>query len=263
MMHQREITDKKVCVVVPCFNEEHRFPLLEFENAYKSYDFHFVFVNDGSTDSTCDILKHFMIGREDRVTVIDSRINKGKAEAVRSGILHANKSKTFSIIGFVDADLATPLEEIYPLIKHIDGRHLCAFGARIGNKRAAIERRFHRHVISRCFSFYTQAILRVKATDSQCGAKFFNSAVVEQLFSDPFETKWLFDIEIYFRIKDQMRMRSTESVIAEVPLNSWKDMPGSKIRFKRVLQIASEIARIQYRQLFRKTSSRILPTETE
>lgn len=47
----------------------------------------FVFVDDGSSDGTCALLKSFAGGREGRVAVISNPHNDGKAEAVRTGVL--------------------------------------------------------------------------------------------------------------------------------------------------------------------------------
>ncbi|MFN5460298.1 MAG: glycosyltransferase, partial [Bacteroidota bacterium] len=43
---------QKVCVVIPCFNEQDRLPINDFIEFYKKNDIHFLFVNDGSTDNT-------------------------------------------------------------------------------------------------------------------------------------------------------------------------------------------------------------------
>ena len=64
--------------------------------------------------------------------------------------------------------------------------------------------------------------------DTQCGAKIINKKYLHIIFNHPFYTRWLFDVEIFFRIK---KFNNNNNQIIEVPLNSWKDISESKITF--------------------------------
>ena len=73
-------------IVVPCYNEELRLPADQFPRFLCDSQVRLVFVDDGSRDKTLDRLESIRKGREDRVFVLRSPANQGKAEAVRTGI---------------------------------------------------------------------------------------------------------------------------------------------------------------------------------
>ena len=99
-------------IVVPCYNEASRLPsetYLEFLDC--RVDVRFLFVDDGSTDDTQGVLQHLRERSSGRCDVLQLPENQGKAEAVRQGVLRALDTDA-SLVGFWDADLATPLREI-------------------------------------------------------------------------------------------------------------------------------------------------------
>ena len=68
-------------------------------------------------------------------------------------------------------------------------------------------------------------ILNMGVYDTQCGAKIINKKFIKEIFNQPFYTKWLFDVEIFFRIREFNK----EKKIIEIPLNTWSDIADSKI----------------------------------
>ena len=96
----------RVALVIPCYNEANRLDTAAFKNfRLPSDQIEFVFVNDGSTDGTLQLLQTLP------GSVVNLERNSGKAEAVRRGILAALDRKP-DIVGFWDADLATPFSEL-------------------------------------------------------------------------------------------------------------------------------------------------------
>ena len=69
-------------------------------------------------------------------------------------------------------------------------------------------------------------MLNIGVYDTQCGAKFFHTDVLEDLFIEKFKTKWLFDIEIFFRYKKLHENKDIGFVSQEVPLKNWEDVGG-------------------------------------
>ena len=97
-------------IVVPCFNEASRLPTetyLEFLDTQT--DVRFLFVDDGSEDGTHDVLQELCESSSGRCEFLRLPENKGKAEAVRQGILQALDTDA-ALVGFWDADLAIPLD---------------------------------------------------------------------------------------------------------------------------------------------------------
>ena len=215
----------KVTLVIPCYNEELR---LDTKNFSGSDSLRFIFINDGSTDGTLSILNGIS---SDWVKVHNLPKNLGKAEAVRQGMLIGTKIFPDSDwIGFWDADLATPLNQVeYMLMfKSLGGEEIDAiFGSRILRLGANIKRNFIRHILGRFFVTYSSILLGSKAYDSQCGAKLFRTSIVSVVFNSEFCSKWLFDMEII------QRLNLGNFKILECPLQSWRDVEGSKLNIFR------------------------------
>ena len=135
--------DFPVWIVVPCYNEEKRLERSAFAEYLSIHnDVGFCFVNDGSKDGTIEVIRKV---REDfpcQVVILDLKNNRGKADAVRSGVFYVSELSFSPYIGFWDADLATPLEEIDGFLKILRSNKdlIVASGSRISRMGACIER---------------------------------------------------------------------------------------------------------------------------
>jgi len=97
----------RILVVVPCYNEEDRLDCSAFRAfAERNTDCGFLFVNDGSTDNTGELLRE-LCRSNSAFLLHELPRNCGKAEAVRQGMLKAMEFKP-AYIGMWDADLAAP-----------------------------------------------------------------------------------------------------------------------------------------------------------
>src|SRR5262249_13991243 len=196
---------QEVCVVVPCFNEEHRLRAADFLAFVANHPgASLCFVDDGSRDGTVTVLEKLHAQCPDRILVYRLPKNGGKAEAVRGGVLHVAESGRWPIIGYWDADLSTPLAEVDRLLEVLQGNPECPLVLGSGVKRlgAQIDRRLSRHLLGRIFATLASAVLGFEVYDSQCGAKLFRIDVVSVLFGDPFLTRWLFDLEMLVRLRN-------------------------------------------------------------
>ena len=107
----------KTCIIIPCFNEAGRFKAAEFRDFInKVSDIDLCFVNDGSVDNTLEKLTDLQCTRPERIKVVTYADNRGKAEAVRQGFLQMLALGEYQWVAFADADLATPLSEMFRLI---------------------------------------------------------------------------------------------------------------------------------------------------
>jgi dolichyl-phosphate beta-glucosyltransferase len=232
---------ERVCLIVPCYNEAARLDLARFEDAAARGTVSFVFVDDGSTDGTGDMLR---ARATDRMHVMSLERNAGKAEAVRQGMLRAAGLPGYAHldwIGFWDADLSTPLAEValltaFPAFCGVDAD--AVIGSRVLRLGSRVRRRPIRHVLGRLFATASTLLLRTGAYDTQCGAKLFRPAVAARCFAEPFVTRWIFDVEILIRLND--------AVILECPLREWVDVGGSKIRLlPNVWRTLRDLARLR------------------
>lgn len=236
----------RIALVIPCYNERNRLSV-EIFKTFASDNLHFYFVDDGSKDQTADFLQN-EFGQSRFAHVLRVPRNGGKAAAIRFGMLQMAQTKLtqqYDWIGYWDADLATPLEEVSNMLKFRDLFHpksTAILGSRVARMGANIRRSYLRHYLGRIFATALDLVLRMKPYDSQCGAKLFRSNLIELAFAEPFLSKWIFDVEILLRLKG-------EEVI-EYPLLSWRDIPGSKIKIGReIFRVLNDLRRIRQRYL--------------
>jgi glycosyltransferase involved in cell wall biosynthesis len=237
--------EQKVCIIIPCFNEQDRLPLEEFIDYYNKSEIFFCFVNDGSTDETQTMLNKIQKEREDRILIVDQIKNQGKAEAVRTGISRSIEWQDFEFIGYWDADFSTPLEEIDHLLNNINSHIRLAMGSRVKRLGSEIIRNPARHYFGRIFATAASAILNLPVYDSQCGAKILRSDLAKKIFTTPFISKWLFDVEVLARIINEIGREESLKSIVEVPLFQWIEKKGSKIKFTDLFKVPYELLRIK------------------
>lgn len=235
---------QKTCIIIPCYNEESRFPIDEFLNFIKSNNFiEFCFVNDGSTDKTLTILNQL---KNDfpNITVFNLKENIGKAEAIRYAVLNLNKTK-YDYIGYLDADLSTSLIEMTRLTTFISPDIKFIMGSRIKKLGSFIKRNPFRHIFGRILAtFVSTFILKIPVYDTQCGAKLIATSLALELFKDSFESKWLFDIELLLRVIELKGKDFCNDSVIEIPLRKWHDKGDSKITLLDFINIPFELIKI-------------------
>lgn len=245
-------------IVIPCYNEADRLDLPAIVRYATTHDHRLLLVNDGSTDATGDILDDLVAADPDHLEALQLEQNRGKAEAVRQGVLHACRVQR-DYVGYWDADLATPLEAIDEFVAYLQThRHVnVLLGARVRLMGRQIERRTSRHCLGRLFATAAAATLRLPVYDTQCGAKLFRSSPrIDALFAEPFLTKWLFDVELlarYLCAEPAARTLSdARATIHELPLQQWSDVDGSKVKATDFLRATWQLA-IIYRTYRRQS----------
>jgi dolichyl-phosphate beta-glucosyltransferase len=225
--------DSACMIVVPCYNEGQRLPVDAFQQFPPGPEIRFIFVDDGSRDNTVERIASLRAGNQDRVILLRAPVNRGKAEAVRLGINYALEQNA-ALVGFWDADLATPLNAIPEFLAVLAARPDLdmVFGARVKLLGRQVHRRASRHYLGRVFATVVSVMLRMPIYDTQCGAKIFRVRPgTRALFADPFMTRWIFDVEILARYVSRIRSPTLASErIYEYPLNSWEDVGGSKVK---------------------------------
>ncbi|RAJ77409.1 glycosyl transferase family 2 [Chitinophaga dinghuensis] len=244
--HGRRLQKKSIAVVIPCYNEEKRLSTAEFTSFSDSnYGIHLCFVNDGSKDNTLEILHGLSEGREDFISVFNMEQNGGKAEAVRQGILHMASKGEFDYIGYLDADLSTDFNDLNDLVNTITTNgYKIVSGSRISRVGANITKNGAREIISKVINLIIRNILGMSFQDTQCGAKVMATEIIPYTFHEKFITRWLFDVEIFMRIKKQYGKDMVSSLIYEQPLKRWIHADGSKLSMKDSLKIVGQLARI-------------------
>ncbi|MCC6847857.1 MAG: glycosyltransferase [Deltaproteobacteria bacterium] len=234
-------------IVVPCFNEAAR---LDGE-AFLAYacghpDVGFLFVDDGSRDRTADRLEQLRAREPGAIAVHGMTENSGKAEAVRAGVLAALGAGCESV-GYWDADLSTPLDEItrFRDVLRDNPAILAVLGCRVRRLGADVRRRNARHYLGRIFATGASLVLRLPVYDTQCGAKLFRADTrVREAFTAPFASRWAFDVEVLARLRSGLDDARAEGLFHEEPLRRWTDIPGSKLGARHMLVALLDLLRL-------------------
>ena len=248
-------------IIVPCFNEAGRFnPEYWKEIIADSLFVEWIFVDDGSTDNTFEILSDLSNLPAVRIMKLES--NRGKAEAIRSGFI---SSQAFGVmenseivgVGFIDSDGAFQKYDIINILNlavaQFTSNHEISYGAIISSRvklgGRQIFRSASRHYIGRIIATYLCKNWSTAPYDTQSGFKVFQkTSSLAKSIEKPFRTRWFFDIELFLRLHSY---DSNALNVWEEPLNYWKDVIGSKIKKREYLLIIIEIVRV--RKMIKKT----------
>lgn len=221
--------EKKVSIVIPAHNEEHRigktledyFGFFNKLKQEKKIDFEIVVVLNDCKDNTKIVVERFNC----KELVILEFEQAGKGFAVIEGFKDA-LIRDSKLIGFIDADGATPPHAFYELIKNINN-----YDGIIANRwheksivspKQTIFRRF----IGRVFNFVVRSLFIISHKDTQCGAKLFRKELVEKIYPKLGVSEWSFDVDLLFYA------RRENAKIISIP-TEWHDKKGSKINIKK------------------------------
>lgn len=238
----------KFGIVVPCFNEENRIPMKSFgDYCDQNSNFYFLFSDDGSTDHTKHLLNQAISQRPRQFLMIHSPVNKGKATAVRNGILHLKNKVPCDYYGFLDADLAIPLSQLNTMQNTITENPGCDLLVSKRNYSIIPASSSVRSTLSRVYNRFINMVLpfRFYFKDVQCGCKMIKAPYVEYIFASEFLSKWLFDAEIIFRLHKLKPFAEIEEVEFEF-VHANKD---SKVRKRDYVKSLLDLFRllIKYR----------------
>lgn len=232
---------QKTLIIVPCYNEADRLKIAEFKQYSDRY--YFLFVNDGSTDDTANLIDAHT---SDSIYLLDLKQNRGKAEAVRQGFLHVEKlpiSSKLEWVGFWDADLATPLWEVDNFFKFHETFALDAkviLGSRFKRLGSSVQRSTKRHFLGRLFATVVDNLFHLGCYDTQCGAKLFQKTLIPLFAAEPYISSWAFDVEVLIRLKRR------NIPMVEYPLVHWEDVAGSKLKVSKVaISILRDLLRMK------------------
>ena len=229
-------------IVVPCFNEAARLDADGFAVLAEHPEVRVLFVDDGSSDGTRARLEELARRWPDGAAVLGLDENGGKGEAVRQGMRQALAGGA-GLVGYLDADLATPAAEMLRLRDAIlETGAQAVLGARVALLGRDIQRSAARHYLGRVFATAASAVLRLPVYDTQCGAKLFRASPrLAAALDEPFHSRWAFDVELIGRLLP----RNGEPVgIVEVPLGAWHDVGGSTLGLPQMVKSGLEIGRI-------------------
>ena len=233
--------DPSLLLLIPAYNEERRIePVLRdyarfFQENYTG-NFQLVVVLNGCTDNTIGIVRRVAAEFPAILRALEFKepINKGGA------LIEGLKLAAFGdLIGYVDADGATPPRAFLDLVRHIDDAD-CVVGSRwLPDSVIHQSQTGDRQFASRGFHAVVQLLFRLNIHDTQCGAKVMRREVVEKIHPFLFIADMAFDINLLVAIK------RAGYRIREVP-TEWTDKAGSKVAlFRSSLTMFLSVVRIR------------------
>jgi dolichyl-phosphate beta-glucosyltransferase len=229
-------------VVIPMFNESTRLesgvrPALRY-----LADHHpgaeVILVNDGSHDDTAlraaALLKEFPTLRGELLSLPRT----GKGGAVRAGMLKGSGD----VRVFLDADNATPIEELDRLLPMVQNDRTIVIGSRAIDTSLLEQRQpWWRQGMGRTFNRFLRLIVDLPYKDTQCGFKLFGKTAAETCFGGQTLRGFAFDVEILWIAKKQ------GFEVLETPVR-WRHMPESRVHpIRHSLQMAIDTLRIRFR----------------
>jgi len=245
-----------ISIVIPCYNEEQRIisslnTIVSFMNSYNP-SFEIIVVDDGSKDSSVQLIKNY-ISTRDNIYLVENP-HKGKGYAVRTGFLMtAGKYILMS-----DADLATPIDEIKRLLVWVeDHNYDIVIASREGLGAARHDEPFIRHLMGRVFNLLIKIIVGLFYKDTQCGFKLFKGEEARDIFSRlilfgdsskivKYPKVTAFDVEVLVIAKnDNLKVK-------EVPV-AWTYVPTKRVSAIRdSILMLLEISKIRLNDLLGK-----------
>jgi glycosyltransferase involved in cell wall biosynthesis len=239
----------KIVIIVPCFNEEKRFNRNYFNELASIQNTFWVFVDDGSTDHTGEVLKNI----SSKTNTLYFRINHnvGKSNAIAQSMQHVfSNISGINWVGFLDSDGAFAVSDVKNIIKMTKSIKFydAIYSSRIKMAGRNINRNGTRHIFARIIISFFGLVWKNMPYDTQSGFKLYrNSRKFRSLFTSVYQTRWFFDIELMLKY---LQHNGSELKVWEQPVSLWSDVQGSKINLGQIKVIFFEIIYIQFK-LFR------------
>ena len=208
-------------VIIPAYNESRRLPAtLDKILAYfarQPYTTEVVVVENGSTDTTADVVRRYM-AEYPTVKLMRSQV-RGKGNAVREGMLTCQGAYLF----MCDADLSMPIAELDKFFPDGQATWDIAIASREAPGAVRHDEPPLRHLMGRVFNFLVKVIAIPRFEDTQCGFKCFKREVARDVFARQTLTGWGFDVEVlYIALKRGYR-------VVEIPIH-WYYQSDSRVR---------------------------------
>jgi len=229
----------KVSIIIPAYNEEKRIDntLKEYSEYFKrlkrekvldkekkSFNFEIIIVINNTKDRTEEIVKNYS-KKYKEIRFLNFK-EGGKGFAITEGFKDALKRGN-DLIGFVDADMATPPESFYDLINNIENYDGIIASRWIKGSVIKTRQSFKRRILSRGFNFIVRALFFLKFKDTQCGAKLFKRNVIQSIVNEINLTQWAFDVNLlYLCKKKKFRVKEQPTI--------WEDKVDSKLNVTKI-----------------------------
>ncbi len=210
---------KKISVIVSCYNEEESLPLFYKEmnkvmEEMANNEFELVFVNDGSSDKTLDVIKSLR-EKDPRIRYVSFSRNFGKEAAMLAGLDYA----TGDYITLMDADLQDPPRLLPAMLKYINEGYDCVGTRRVTRKGEPPIRSF----FARMFYKLINKLSKVEMVDGARDYRLMTRQMVDAITSTREYNRYSKGLWSFVGFKTKwLEFENVERVAGETKWSFWK-----------------------------------------
>jgi len=220
-------------LVIPAYNEERRISL--FFDSIDRFDGELIVVCDGA-DRTAEIVEVIASKRTDlviRCLRFDTRLGKG------GGVIAGLNVANAPLVGYVDADGSTRMEEMLRLFSSLSGAD-GAIGSRwVDGATLKVRQGFLRRIESRGFNLLIRLLFGLSFHDTQCGAKVFKKEAIDVVLPWMVSHGFEFDVELLWQLKE------AGFHIEEIPIE-WQNKGDSRVQKRDMLRMLAGLLRVRF-----------------
>jgi glycosyltransferase involved in cell wall biosynthesis len=224
--------DIRYSLVIPAYNEEKRIACL-FESVTQ-FDGELIFVCDGN-DRTADVVETIAQSRPAlsiRCLRFSTRLGKG------GGVIAGLTAAQAPLVGYVDADASTGIDEMYRLFGHLSSSDAVIGSRWVPGSTLAIRQGWLRRLESRGFNLIIRLLFGLSFHDTQCGAKVFKKSAVDAVLPHLRARGFEFDVELIWR------MARAGYRIEEVPI-AWQNKGDSRVRKGDMIRMLTGLLKVR------------------
>lgn len=210
----------KISIVVPCYYEEKSLPyfyeeITRIAKKMKNVEFEFIFVNDGSKDSTLEIMKQYSI-IDSRVKYISFSRNFGKEAALYAGL----EQSTGDYVAVMDADLQDPPELLTQMYTDITNEEYDCVATRRSDRKGEPP---IRSFFAKCFYKLINKISKADIVDGARDFRLMKREMVDAILSIKEYNRFSKGIFgwVGFKIK-WIEYENVERIAGETKWSFWK-----------------------------------------
>lgn len=216
----------KLSIIIPACNEAERIGqmldvYLPFFYGKYGRDVQVLVSINGSRDSTEQVVAGYQEKYPDLECIVEpKKIGKG------GGLIRGFKLAKGDLVGFADADGATPPEAMQDLVDSISDADAVIASRWCKGASVTLKQSVRRRIASRGFNLLVRLLFGMGFSDTQCGAKVMKKTALERVVPHLGVTQWAFDVDLLFQ------MKRAGLKVKEIP-TTWHDVAGSQLRVGR------------------------------
>ena len=222
------LSDKKLSVVIPCYNEADSLPAIVdavVSAISGNAQLEIIIVDDCSSDGSYDIAKKLSEANA-FVKVIRHEVNQGKGASLKTGF----EASSGDIVCIQDADLEYDPQDILKMIKPIeDGRADVVFGSRYLQQHERRVLRWWHTSMNKFLTFFSNMLSDMTLTDMETCYKMFRANVIRDVFPRLSEKRFGFEPECVAYVAKGMRRKGWKVVECAIGYRPRTFLEGKKI----------------------------------